>query len=256
MKIAALSDIHSNVFALEAVINDAQRRGARQLLNLGDILYGAIAPRATYDVLKKHSFITIRGNQDRQIYESGPADIAANPTLAFILQDLEQEPLDWMQGLPFDAWLFEGDASREIYLCHGSPSNDLIYLLENVESGSARVRGDDEIISLLDGHRSPLILCGHTHTPRVVKLSTGQLIVNPGSVGLPAYMDDEPVPHSMETFSPHASYALLEWHEAGWQVELVRVPYDHELAARIAANRGRHDWAHYLRTGRGLHSTS
>ena len=48
----------------------------------------------------------------------------------------------------------------------------------------------------------------------------------------------------------------LEWHEAGWQVELVRVPYDHELAARIAANRGRNDWAHYLRTGRGLHSTS
>jgi len=50
MKFAILSDIHSNVYALEAVINDAKRRGCDTLVNLGDILYGPIQPRATYDL--------------------------------------------------------------------------------------------------------------------------------------------------------------------------------------------------------------
>ena len=62
----------------------------------------------------------------------------------------------------------------------------------------------------------PLILCGHTHLPRVVALSSGQLVVNPGSVGLPAYADDAPVAHAMQTFSPHASYAILESGPSGW----------------------------------------
>lgn len=45
--IAAISDIHSNVFALEAVLADIKQRGADQIVNLGDILYGPIAPQAT-----------------------------------------------------------------------------------------------------------------------------------------------------------------------------------------------------------------
>lgn len=70
MKIAAFSDIHSNVFALEAVIGDVKKRGVKLILNLGDILYGPIAPKATYDMLKEQDFITVRGNQDRQIYHA------------------------------------------------------------------------------------------------------------------------------------------------------------------------------------------
>ena len=68
--IAAISDIHSNVFALEAVLKDLKQRNATQIVNLGDILYGPIAPKATYELLMKHQkdIITIRGNQDRQIW--------------------------------------------------------------------------------------------------------------------------------------------------------------------------------------------
>ena len=70
MKIAILSDIHSNVYALEAVISDAQSRAIDLMINLGDILYGPIAPKATFDLLMKHDFVTICGNQDRQIFEA------------------------------------------------------------------------------------------------------------------------------------------------------------------------------------------
>ena len=247
MKLAVLSDIHSNVFALQAVLSHAGRRGVNQLINLGDILYGPIAPRATYDLLQKHNFVTISGNQDRQIWQADQQAIDSNPTMQFILQDLGQEPLDWMRQLPFDYQL-----NDEVYLCHGTPADDLIYLLEQVESGRPVLRDDAAIIELLAGQTAPVILCGHTHIPRSVRLSTGQMIVNPGSVGLPAYTDDEPCLHSMENYSPHASYALLEKRHDQWLVEHVKVPYDAGAAAAEARLREREDWVQFLSTGRGL----
>lgn len=144
MRIAVLSDIHSNIFALEAVIRDAKKREAGVMLNLGDILYGPIAPRATYELLMQHQFVTIRGNQDRQTYEATNTEIDSNPTMQFILEDLGDEPLAWMKALPFDIQLTD-----EVYLCHGTPTDDLVYLLENVESGFAKIRSNNEIVKLL-----------------------------------------------------------------------------------------------------------
>ena len=98
----------------------------------------------------------------------------------------------------------------EVLLCHGSPTDDLCYLLEDVTSGHPQVRDEEEIVRLLAGAAQPVIVCGHTHIPRLVRLANGQTIVNPGSVGLAAYSDDTPVPHAMEKYSPDASYAILE----------------------------------------------
>lgn len=245
MKIAVLSDIHSNVFALEAVLHDAEKRGVELMLNLGDILYGPIAPKATYDLLMKYDCVTVRGNQDRQIYESTREEIDANPTMRFILDDLGDAPLAWLQSLPFDKQL-----NDEIYLCHGTPADDLQYLLEDVETGRPRLRSDSEITALLHGQSSRAVMCGHTHIPRSVTTESGQLIVNPGSVGLPAYTDDEPVIHSMENYSPHASYAIIEEHGTGWTVQQIKISYDHQKAAAEAGKRHREDWVHFLTTGR------
>jgi len=82
-----------------------------------------------------------------------------------------------------------------------------------------------------------------------MRLSDGRLVVNPGSVGLQAYDDDHPHPHIVENGLPHASYAMLTRRPAGWQVELRRVPYDHDDAARRADEGGRPEWARALRTG-------
>ena len=163
MRIAALSDIHSNVFALEAVVEDINKHGVDVTVNLGDILYGPIAPRATYDLLMEYDFVTIRGNQDRQIYEATSAEVDSNPTMKFVLDDLGHEPLEWMKSLPFDKQLSSG-----IYLCHGTPTSDLDYLLENVTLGHACVRDDNEIFEMLNGQSSEIVICGHTHTSRTV----------------------------------------------------------------------------------------
>lgn len=245
MKLAIVSDIHSNVYALKSVLDDIERIGVDIKVNLGDILYGPIAPRATFDLLQQHEFVTICGNQDRQIFEAQAPEVAQNPTLAFILQDLGSQPLEWMRSLPFEQQL-----SPDVYLCHGTPTSDLVYLLENIESGAAVLREDSEIITLLAGQRSALICCGHTHTPRVVSLTTGQIVVNPGSVGLPAYTDEEPVVHSMETYSSHARYAIATLTPHGWDVEQRSVAYDVEPAIAACRQQGRHDWAHFLTTGR------
>lgn len=245
MKIAILSDIHSNVYALKEIISNAKYHCVDVMVNLGDILYGPIAPKATFELLMEHEFITIRGNQDRQIYEASKDEINSNPTMSFILKELGSKPLEWMMSLPFDKQL-----NKEVYLCHGTPSSDLVYLLENVELGYACLRPDNEITQLLNGQHSQVVCCGHTHIPRTVKINTGQLIVNPGSVGLQAYSDEEPIEHSMENFSSHASYAIIEKNNHGWAVQHIKVPYNVHSAVKDCKKRNRMDWVHFLETGR------
>ena len=247
MKFAVLSDIHSNVFALEAVIADAKKHSVDLMVNLGDILYGPIAPKATYDLLMQHDIVTICGNQDRQIFEATKEEITVNATMKFIIDNLGSVPISWMKSLPFDYQLTD-----DIYLCHGTPDNDLIYLLENVELGYARLRSDKEIIKLLNGQKSKFICCGHTHTPRTVSLSTGQVIINPGSVGLQAYTDDEPIVHSMENFNDMASYSLVEKTDNSLNIEHIKVSYDVESAVSACKQRDRMDWVHFLTTGRRM----
>jgi hypothetical protein len=77
-------------------------------------------------------------------------------------------------------------------------------------------------------------------------LSTGQMVLNPGSVGLPAYDDDAPVPHCMESFSPHACYATVAEGVASFH----RVPYDWNAAAAKVHDLGREDWARGILAGR------
>lgn len=246
-KIAVISDIHSNALALQAVLADIKCRQIDVIINLGDSLYGAIEPKATLNLLIGNDIISINGNQDRQIYETLDT-IDENPTLAFIIDEIGEEGLKWLKQLPFDHRI------NNMYFCHGTPDNDLIYLLEEVSTGLPRLREDKEIIKLLSGESSSLIVCGHTHLPRKVRLSTGQTIVNVGSVGYPAYFDDEPYPHKMETYSPNASYTVIEQGNTtqDWNVEFIRLSYDYEASAKLAELRGRDDWAYHLRTGRAI----
>jgi hypothetical protein len=95
-----------------------------------------------------------------------------------------------------------------------------------------------------------VFLCGHDHVPCSVYLPETRLIVNPGSVGLPAYTDDLPYFHAMETGTPHARYSIISSSRDKWRVEDVSIPYQWELAAKMAMQNDRPDWAKWLKTGR------
>ncbi len=245
MKIAVISDIHSNVFALEEALKDIRKKKPALIINLGDTLYGPIKPRETYELIRNEDIITISGNQDRILPEANEEQVSANPVLDYVIRDIGEGGLRWLSGLAFE-YIFEG----EMYACHGTPKNDEMYLLENVESGYPLIKSDAEIIAALGGSGEKVILCGHSHLPGIAELSTGQIVVNPGSIGLPAYSDDNP-PHKMETFSPMLSYAMIEKRSGSWKVEFIRLPYDHKKAATEARKNGRDDWAQNLETGRG-----
>ena len=245
MKFAVLSDIHGNLWALTAVLEDAKRRGIVQFINLGDVLYGPLKPFETYTLLKTINAITIQGNEDREVYEFEPSQDESRPTLIYMINELGEEPLQWLKSLPKTTIIAE-----EIFACHGISTSDLVYLLEDISSGVPIVKDEVAILSHLGEISHPVILCGHSHIPRVVQLSSGQLIVNPGSVGVPAYDDDVPSYHAMQNYSPLASYAVLEKRGDDWQVELLKIPYDIQSAVSQAQRQGREDWACWIKTGR------
>lgn len=69
------------------------------------------------------------------------------------------------------------------------------------------------------------------------------------SVGLPAYDDNHPIDHVVETGAPDARYAIIEQCNSSWDVGLFTVPYNFELSAQVAELRNRPEWAYALRTG-------
>ena len=243
--LAIVSDIHGNRWALEEVLADARRHGATHLLNLGDVLYGPLDPEGTAEQLLGLDWpaLTIRGNQDRILFEPG-ADERLHPSLAHTRSHATPEAIAWLSSLPGAAR--QGD----VLLTHGTPADDETYLLEDVSSGGVRLRSAADVAALLGEETASLVLCGHSHLPGATQLPDGPLVVNPGSVGLPAYAEDQPVAHRMETGSPMARYALAEKAGESWRVAWIAIPYDWEAAAAAAEHNGRPDWAHALRTGR------
>jgi predicted phosphodiesterase len=243
VKIAAISDVHGNLAALDAVLADAAARGVDRIVNLGDILSGGLFPEETADRLMPLALPTIRGNHERQLLELAPEQMGLSDRHAATC--LRPEQWAWMAGLPATLRL-----SPEVLLVHGTPASDLDYFLETVTEQGLRPATEAEALERAGNTDAAVLLCGHTHVARVVRLEDGRLIVNPGSVGLPAYADDRPFPHAVENGSPHARYAIVTQDEGGWSAELRAVDYDWEQAARDAEANGRMDWARALRTGR------
>lgn len=242
MRIAALSDIHGNLFALDAVLADVRRRGVDLIVNLGDILSGPLLPRETADRLMALELPTIRGNHERQVL-SLPAQ-RMGPSDRYALDTITDAQRAWMATLP--AVL---RPVPDVFMCHATPYNDVDCYLEDLIEGELRAAPLSRIEERSASCDASLILCGHSHIPRLVTLSTGQVIVNPGSVGIQAYEGHDPGPHVVEVGSPHARYAILERSANGWLADFIAVPYDWETASRLAFERSRPDWGRALRTG-------
>jgi predicted phosphodiesterase len=242
MRIAAISDIHGNLGALDAVLADIDRRGVDLIVNLGDILSGPLQPRETADRLMALDLPTIRGNHERQLLASdrdgmGPSDRYAADTIS----DAQRQ---WVQALPATLTVADG-----IFLCHATPDSDVACFLENIRDGELMPASLAQIEQRAAPCTASLIFCGHTHIPRVAYLTSGQVIVNGGSVGIQAYEGHHPVPHVVEVGSPHARYAIAERAAGQWTVDLLAVPYDWAAAARIAEEHARPEWGQALRTG-------
>lgn len=251
MRLALVSDIHGNLAALEAVRADIRRRGVDAVLNLGDSLAGPLLPRETAQCLMAEGWFSLAGNHERQMLQTPRDQQGASD--AHASAQLGEAERAWMAAQrPWHAW------SDEVFLCHATPRSDAAYLMETVQpvgqgQGVVRMATQDELTERLgqrlEVSRASLIACGHTHVPRVMRSASGAWVVNPGSVGRPAYDDTHPMYHRVEMGSPDARYAIVELQGARWTVSLLAVPYDHASMAELARQRGRLEWAHALQSG-------
>jgi predicted phosphodiesterase len=241
-KLAVVADIHGNLLALEAVLDDIRRRAAEHTINLGDCVSGPLWPRETMDLLDTLGLITVRGNHDRWVAETPRERMYASDAFAFDVLTAAQRAR--LGELPAQCHLADGIAA-----VHGTPADDNQYLLEDVIAGQLTLAPSESIAARLGSVQSSLWLCAHSHLPRVVHARAGTLIVNPGSVGCPAYSDPNPPAHIAAVGSPHARYALLDKRSGRWVVELIAVEYDWSAASARALENGRLEWAQGLATG-------
>ena len=243
MRLAVLSDIHGNSAALRAVLDDIARRGVDATVNLGDCFSGPLDAKGTAAILSLLDLPTVRGNHDRLLVDR-PAS-AMGKWEAWCIDDLSDETLDWCRGLPLTQEI------AGMLLCHATPDQDDENWLDRRGPDNRLVARDLEGVEQRGaGVTNDLTLCGHTHAPRSVRLPDGRRVVNPGSVGCPAYLDSRMEPNFIQqTGSPDARYAIVESVLDDWTVALHSVPYDPSEMIRMAEAKGADSWAHALRTG-------
>ncbi len=208
MQVAFISDVHSNLEALQAVLADI---GAEPICCLGDLVgYGA-DPNAVVELLRKRDVTAVLGNHDYAALTGDTGNFSTRAALAarWTKKMLAGENADFLKGLS-RATTLELGAVR-LYLTHGSPDDPLWEYVDPLTH------------SQLFGHYLTKlgvrgIALGHTHIPYSWSGPEGS-VFNPGSVGQP------------RDGNWKASYAMASTNENGLVIEHRRVEYDVEKAA-------------------------
>lgn len=232
MRFAVISDVHGNSPALDAVLADITGQGVDTVLCLGDHVSGPIDPAGAADRLMSLSGPVIAGNHDRWLIERSGEDLGAVDQ--FVAPRMNDAHRQWLEAMPATA-VFAG----EIFLCHGTPTSDETVWLDNFwHDRKTQLPDEASVAAEAEGLDYPVLLCGHTHTARSVRLRDGRRIVNPGSVGL-----------QLIHGSPDARYAIIERNNGRWSTSIRIVEYDCEAAARMAVTNGFAPWAEALTSG-------
>ena len=200
--LALLYDVHGNLPALEAALDDAGRMGADRFLLGGDYSLFGPWPAETVARLRELPAEWIRGNGER--WTARPADVPDGDVVQGAIEACRERlgaaAVEELASLP------ETLSRPDGLFCHASPRSDL-------DSFPPDPADDD--LRLLDGVDERRVVFGHTHLPFERRVA-GVELINPGSVGMPFDGD------------PRASYALLAGDGA---VEHRRVAYDHRASA-------------------------
>lgn len=241
---AIISDVHGNALALTAVLNDIKARKIDTIINLGDYFFGALQPEAVADLLRANPMTCISGNTDREILESFTKK-SDKADMERVVNDLSEESIAWLKSLP-------GTASIDslIFACHGTPESDNEYLVEKVTEHGVFVYNDEELIEKTRHINERIILCGHSHVNRVIYLSNNKIILNPGSVGLPAYLGNGKYRFAMESMTPHAKYAIITADGDAINIDQINCNYDWNAASQQAKEHGNENAAKFLLYGR------
>ena len=219
-----ISDIHGNEPALRAVLADIESAGADRIVCLGDVATLGPSPTHTIELLRDVGCPCIMGNHDEFLldpelvhrYTEAPLIVEAVTWCRARLSDADLEFISGFEALG----RLKLDHGMSALFYHGSPTSHTENLLATTPT--------EEIDRLLAGHTATFMVGGHTHL-QMVRQHRGNLLINPGSVGLPF----KEFPAGQEpTLLGHSEYALVAADGSGVSITLRRVPFD------LAAHRG------------------
>lgn len=242
VRIAVISEILGNSWALESVLRDIRGRGVDRILNLGDSLFGPLAPLETAWRLRSRDVLSVRGRLDRLLAE--PAGRSLPLLAALVSSRLDVETRRWLRQLP----ALRVFGSR-IVLCPGCRAAEFPCLAGPGVSRPAWRRAAGALRRSRKAARD-VVLCGRGPLFRKAALPGGAVIISPGSVGLPVRREGHPYAGPVATGSPHARYVLIEFRSGDCDVRPVAVEYPWDAAAAAALANGCPDWAVWLKTGR------
>ena len=213
MKIAALYDIHGNLPALQAVLNEIDREGVDMIVIGGDIVPGPMSLDVLEVLLRLGDRVSwIRGNCEREVVEAFDGGSLSyikskevREATIWTAEQMEQRQRDFMAALP-EKISFHVEGLGEVLFCHGSPRSDMDILTEATPQERLR--------ETLAGVKENVVVCGHTHM-QFDRMCDGKRVVNAGSVGMP--------------YGEPGAYWLL----LGPDVSLRKTNYDLEAAADL-----------------------
>ena len=226
-RIALLSDVHGNSTALEAVLADAESQAVTDYWFLGDLLMPGTGRRNILDKLERLPIsLQVRGNWEDSLWHAlhqkldltRPSHLYLTKLCHFVLEEIHPEEIDRMRELPLQ--VLTEVAGLKIAVSHHLPD-------KNWGRELIHIGNQSDFDRLFEGNEAVIAIYGHIHQQFLRYGTGGQLIINPGSIGQPFFLD------ATLRQDLRAQYAILEIDETGLKdVDMRRVAYDveHELA--------------------------
>lgn len=213
MKLAIISDVHSNIHALEVVLEEIDTITPDMVLCLGDIVGYCAHPNECCRLVRKVAERAIAGNHDRaamtrDVHRMNPYAAAA---AIWTADQLNEESRVYLSSLPVSE-SFDDSEGCAMSSFHGSDTDPDEYVYEEMVDGG-----------ILDRSGSDAVFLGHTHVPYMRSFSAG-IVGNPGSIGQPRDGD------------PRASFAMFDTKSR--RFDLLRVEYDTEAASESILGAG------------------
>lgn len=208
MKIAVISDIHANIYALINLLEDIDNEKVDTIICLGDLVGYGPHPNEVISMIRRRHILCVKGNYDNSVVDNEYSYIRETPINSFSLpwtvNELREENRIFLENLPLSFSL--NIANKRLLFVHGSPNKINEYLLQD----------DDNTVDTMKSLDADVLICAHTHLP-AIKDFNNKIYVNSGSVGKP------------KIGRPNSTYCILNINKNdGLKVQIKELSYEHK----------------------------
>lgn len=207
MRLAIISDIHGNLYALMRVLEDIENEKADITICLGDLVGYGPHPNEVISLIRRKNILCLKGNYDASVVDGSYSYIRETATNSFSLpwtvNELRAANKIYLESLPTNLTLEFNN--KKIKFVHGSPNAINEYLMEDASNTN----------SIMKNLQEDILVCAHTHIPSIANFED-KLFINDGSVGKP------------KIGTPDATYCLLNIDDIGKvtaKIKHVSYPY-------------------------------